>query len=102
MSKVRNMLFIRNERGEIIGAQVEEPSDAKIQAFISPAKPEHTLHRILDVPKKISDLAHPVEFHQAITQHFNSANETVTQITIDELRENFIRFQASLEKKSKK
>ena len=55
----KNMLIIKDARGEIIGAQVENPTENEITTFISPEKPEHTLHRVADVPGEIFDLADP-------------------------------------------
>jgi hypothetical protein len=100
MPKTRNMILIRDERGEIIGAQVEEPLDGGVQAFITPARPAHTLHRISDVPTKMFELGNPDEFHAVFSKHCNSALEAITQISADELRLNLIRMQAAQQKKS--
>jgi hypothetical protein len=85
----RNMLIIRDEYGEILGAQVENPADNKIRTFISPAKPGHTLHRVSDVPGKICDLTDPIEFHRAITDHVKSEHAKVTRTSAEELNAAF-------------
>jgi hypothetical protein len=82
----KNMLIITDASGEIIGAQVEDDStDEGKNTFIFPAEPEHTLHRVLDVPSEIYDLADPAEFHAAMTCHFNSGHAKVKQTSAEEL-----------------
>jgi hypothetical protein len=78
--ETQNMLIIRDLHGEIIGAHVENPTDSEIRTSISPAKPEHTLHRVSDVPAEICNLADPTEFHRAITNHVKSEHAKVTRI----------------------
>ena len=53
--------------------------------FILPAKDEHTIHRVLDVPAKIHQLADPVEFHKAMTEHVKSGNAKIAQTSADEV-----------------
>jgi hypothetical protein len=77
MHKENNMLIIRDEDGEIVGAQVEDSqvedsAGNYMSSFISPAKPGHTLYRVSNVPAEILDLKDPMEFHKAITRHVNS------------------------------
>jgi hypothetical protein len=81
----KNMLIIKNEHGEIIAAQVEEAPGGEVGAFILPANAEHTVHRVFDVPAEIHQLAHPVEFHKAITEHVKSGKARIAQTTADEL-----------------
>jgi hypothetical protein len=85
----RNMLIIRDAHGEIIGAQVENPTENEITTFISPDKPEHTLHRVADVPGEIFDLADPTEFHRAITAHVKSGHAKVTRTSAEELNSTY-------------
>jgi hypothetical protein len=91
----KSLLIIRDERGEIIAAQVEEPADSKVKIFISPTQPQHTLHRVSDVPAEIHDLAHPDEFHRAITDHVKSNHAKITQTNAEELNAPFYRALAS-------
>ncbi|MGZ3881843.1 MAG: hypothetical protein ACXVBF_10920 [Flavisolibacter sp.] len=82
----KNMLIITDASGEIIGAQVEENSkDGGNKTFILPAEPEHTLHRVYDVPAEIYNLADPAEFHAAMTRHFNSEHAKVKRTSAEEL-----------------
>ncbi len=94
----KNMLIIKDEHGEIIAAQVEEPADSKVNVFISPAHPQHTLHRVSDVPAEIHALAHPDEFHKAITDHVKSKHAKATQTSVEELNAPFHRALASRKK----
>lgn len=82
----RNMLIIKDARGEIIGAQIEEPADAEIRIHIIPAGPQHTLHRVWDVPAEIYSVTHPDKFHRAIHDHIKSAQVRVTQIRADQIQ----------------
>ncbi len=83
----RRMLIIRNDKGEIIGAQVEDdPTGNGIGTFITPARPEHVLHRAPDVPAEICKLTHPEEFREAIAGHLGSADARTTQISAEELQ----------------
>jgi hypothetical protein len=84
-SKKKNMLIIKDEHGEIIGAQVEEAPGGAVGGFILPAKAEHTIHRVFDVPAEIHQLADPVEFHKAMTGHVKSGNAKIAQTSADEL-----------------
>jgi hypothetical protein len=81
----RNMLIIRNPNGEIIGAQVERSIENGITSLILPAKPEQTLHRVLEVPVEICDLVHPVEFQQAIHNYVNAGNRKLVAIDPEEI-----------------
>lgn len=81
----KNMLIIKNEHGEIIAAQVEEAPGGSMGGFILPAKVEHTIHRIFDVPAKIHQLADPIEFHRAMTEYVKSGNVKIAQTSADEL-----------------
>lgn len=85
----KNMLIVKDARGEIIAAQVEEPVDSGVMTYIAPAQKEHTLHRINDVPAEIHDLANPMEFQKAITDHVKSAGAKVTQTNVQELEASF-------------
>lgn len=85
------MLIIRDAHGEIIGAQVEDPADNGIVTFISPAKPEHSLHRISDVPAEVWSLADPIKFHRAITAHVKSEHAKITRTSLEELQSAFSR-----------
>jgi hypothetical protein len=91
MHRVKDVLIIRDEHGEIVGAQAENPTDNNMSTFISPAKPEHTLHRVSDVPAEVFNLADPVKFHRAITHHVNSGRAKVTKTSADELHSAFSR-----------
>lgn len=90
-TETQNMLIIRDLHGEIIGAQVEDPTDGEIMTFITPAKPEHTLHRVWEVPTEICNLADPIEFHRAITDHVKSERAKVTRTSAEELQAGFSR-----------
>jgi hypothetical protein len=81
----KSMLIIQDEHGEIIGAQVEEAPGGAAGTYILPAKAEHTIHRVFDVPAEIHQLTHPVEFHKAITEHVRSGNAKIAQTNADEL-----------------
>jgi hypothetical protein len=81
----KNMLIIKNEHGEIIAAQVEDPADGQVRSFIRPANEGHTLHKVFDVPAEIHELVDPVEFRNAITNHVKSGNAKITQTNADEL-----------------
>jgi hypothetical protein len=85
----RNMLIIKDARGEIIAAQVEDHADSKELTFISPAQEGHTLHRVFDVPAEIHNLIHPAEFHSALTGHVKSGKSKMTQTNADELHAAF-------------
>jgi hypothetical protein len=81
----RNMLIIRDENGEIIGAQVEDPTPSDITVYITPADPKHTLYRVMDVPAEISDRVHPAEFQRVLTEHMDSDQAKVTQTNAEEV-----------------
>jgi hypothetical protein len=85
----KSMLIIRNVHGEIIAAQIEEPADSEVKIFISPAQPQHTLHRVSDVPVEIWAIAHPDQFHKAITDHVKSGYAKLTQTNAEELHAAF-------------
>jgi len=87
----RNMLIIKNANGEIVAAQVEESTDGQMRAYITPDDPQHTLHRVSDVPAEICDLADPAEFHRAITDHIKSEHARVTQTSAEDLHAAFSR-----------
>ncbi|HKU96823.1 MAG TPA: hypothetical protein VJR58_16185 [Vineibacter sp.] len=87
----RNLLIIRDVHGAIIGVQVEDPADSEVATFISPAKPEHALHRVSDVPAEICNLADPAEFHRAITGYLRSDQARVTRTSFEELNAAFYR-----------
>lgn len=89
------MLVIKDASGEIIAAQVEESTKSDIATYILPAEPQHTLHRVSDVPAEICDLADPVEFHRAITDHVNSGLAEVAQTNATELQAVYYRILAS-------
>jgi hypothetical protein len=82
----KSMLIIKDARGEIIGAQVEDPADSKVATFITPAHKEHTLHRVSDVPAEIHGVASPLEFQKAITDHVKSGKAKVTLTNVEELQ----------------
>lgn len=81
----RNMLIIRDGDGEIIAAQVEEPAGSDIVTYITPADPQHTLHRLSDVPAEICDRVHPAEFQRLLTDHVNSEHAQVTPTSAEEV-----------------
>jgi hypothetical protein len=85
----KNMLIIKDARGEIIAAQVEDPADSDVVTYITATQGEHTLHRVSDVPAEIHNLTHPDEFQKAITDHVNSGNAKITQTNADELHSAF-------------
>jgi hypothetical protein len=96
----KSMLIIKDRYGEIVAAQVEEPTDSAVVTYITPTEPQHTLHRVSDVPAEICDIAHPVEFHRAITDHVKSQHAKVTETSAEELHAAFTRVLASRGKKS--
>ena len=81
-----NMLIIKDAQGDVIGAQIETTADADKRTFISPADPQHTLHRVVDVPADICSLTHPVEFQKALIKHLKSPRAKVTLTNADEVR----------------
>jgi hypothetical protein len=84
--KTSNMLVITNESGEIVAAQVEDHSaDAEATTVILPAKPDHTLYIVRDVPAEIYNIADPAEFQEAVTAHFNSDAAKLTRTSAEEL-----------------
>ncbi|WP_162641267.1 hypothetical protein [Streptosporangium sp. 'caverna'] len=84
------MLIIKDASGEIIGAQVEEPTDSDIVTYIAPTDPQHTLHRISDVPAEICDCAHPAEFQRLLTDHANSEHAQIAPTSTEEIRRLFM------------
>jgi hypothetical protein len=85
----RNMLIIKDASGEIIAAQVEQPAGSDIVAYMTPADPQHTVHRVLDIPAELHDRVHPAEFHKLLTEHVNSDHAQVTQTSAEELYRSF-------------
>jgi hypothetical protein len=75
-----SLLVIRGAGGEIVGAQMETSADEAVISYITPADPEHTLHRVSDVPSEICDLADPAAFQQALADHISSDNAKIAQI----------------------
>jgi hypothetical protein len=95
----KNMFIIRDVGGKIIAAQVEDPAHSETSTYITPTEPQHTLDRVSDVPAEIYDLADPVEFHRAITDHVNSEHAKVTRTNAAELHSAYSRVLASQDKK---
>ncbi|MFH8561529.1 hypothetical protein [Streptomyces sp. NPDC017988] len=83
----RNLLVIKDARGEVIAAQVEGRPDDEVVSYIVPAEPEHTLYRVSNVPAEIFDRVHPAEFQGMITEHVNSDAAEVEALTAENLRE---------------
>ncbi|MET9588988.1 hypothetical protein ABZY10_39100 [Streptomyces sp. NPDC006539] len=83
------MIIIKDAGGKIIGAQLEGGTDDEVVTYITPADPQHTLHRVSGVPAKIYDRAHPDEFHRLITAHVNSGVTEVTPITAEDLQQQY-------------
>jgi hypothetical protein len=81
----RNMLIIKDDKGEIIGAQVEDSTLSDITVYITPADPKHTLYRVSDVPAEISDRVHPAEFQRMLTEHMESDQAKVTRTSAEDL-----------------
>jgi hypothetical protein len=81
----RNMLIIKDMHGEIIGAQVEEPADSDVVAYITPTDSQHTLHRVTDVPAEICDCADPGEFQRLLTDHVSSEHAQIARTSAEEL-----------------
>jgi hypothetical protein len=91
----RNMLIIRDAGGEILAAHVEEPADSETQSYISPTEPQHTLDRVYEVPAEICDIADPVAFHRAITDHVGSGRANITRTSAAELEDVYRQILAS-------
>jgi hypothetical protein len=85
----KNMLIIRDEKNEIIAAQIEDAADSDVKIFITPAQPQHTVHRVYDVPTEVYDIANPDQFHKAMTDHVNSGKANLTKTSADELHAAF-------------
>jgi hypothetical protein len=82
----KNMFLITNASGAIIAAHVQEnPTYEGGRTFILPAKSEHALHRISDVPEEICNLSNPTEFQEAITRHFTSEHAQVKRTSAEEI-----------------
>ena len=79
------MLLIRDAQGEIIGAQVEHPKDSEIMSFIAPAEAGQSLHRLLDAPAELCEIAHPAEFHRALTYQVKLDHAKVSRTSVEEL-----------------
>jgi hypothetical protein len=85
----KHMLIIKDARGEIVAAQVEDSADGEVAPYITPAQAEHTLYRVSNVPAEIQDLRHPDEFYKAITEHAKSRNAKIALTNADELHAAF-------------
>jgi hypothetical protein len=81
----KNMLIIKDARGEIIAAQVEDPANNEVVTYVTPAQEGHTLHRVSEVPAEIHNLTNPAEFQKAIADHVKSVNVKLTQTSAYEL-----------------
>jgi hypothetical protein len=86
----RNMLIIKDARGAIIAAHLEDPADSGVATYIHPTQADHTLHRVSDVPAEIHGIAHPEEFHKAMTKHVNSSQAKIKPTNVDELHAAFV------------
>jgi hypothetical protein len=74
------MLVITNAAGEIIAACHDDiaTADGRVRASISPARPDHKMYLVSEVPDDITSRG-PVEFRKAITELFYSkSNVEVT------------------------
>ena len=89
--ETRNLLIIRDADGELIAAQIEEPSGGEMQAHLTPAEPQHTLDRVADVPAEICETADPAEFHRLLSQHVNSPTAKITRTNAVELQAPYLR-----------
>lgn len=80
-----DMLIIKDARGEVIAAQVEDAADSAAMTYITPAQEGHTLHRVSGVPAEIHNLTNPAEFQKAIASHIKSGSAKITQTSAREL-----------------
>jgi hypothetical protein len=85
----RNVLIVKDVHGEVIAAQVEQPTVSDIVVYITPADPQHTLYRISDVPSEIVDRVHPAEFQRLLTDHVKSEHAQVTRTSAEDLHRLF-------------
>jgi hypothetical protein len=91
-TEAQNMLVIRNENGYLIGAQIELPEEKDgVHIFISPAKSNHTLHRVSEVPAEICNESDPTKFHQLLNDHINSKQAKISVTSAHELNTAFYR-----------
>ncbi len=74
----RNMYVITNASGVVIAACDEHvsSSDGKIRALITPARADHKMFLIHDVPDEVTTLSAD-KFQVAITEYFRSASKKV-------------------------
>ncbi|TYR30921.1 hypothetical protein FY036_15835 [Mesorhizobium microcysteis] len=91
MSSELNMLIIRDENGEVIGARIDEPNEYGIVTFITPSTPSHTLYQVSDFPREIAALTDPNAFQTAINGHVRSIAANLTLTTADELNAQYSR-----------
>lgn len=79
--RAKNMLIIKDANGEIIAAQLEDPTDAEIVTYSTPADPGHTLYRVSNVPEAFYGPVYPDDFKSRITEYVSSDAAEVTSIT---------------------
>lgn len=70
------MHVITNEAGNIVAAMYGELNG---NACLFPLEGQR-MHRVEDVPIDIAGMINPVEFHKAISAHFNTKGAKVTLI----------------------
>jgi hypothetical protein len=91
MSDEVKMLIIRDENGEVVGAQFDDANEYGIATFIAPATPTHSLYRVSDFPREILATDDPSAFQTAINGHIRSIASNLTMTTADELNEHYSR-----------
>lgn len=91
MPSETKLLIIRNENGEVIGAQLDDSADGDIVTFISPTNLEHTLYGVSEVPSELLGLSDPIEFHRAVTDLVNTDRDTIRKTSFEELNAAFSR-----------
>lgn len=68
-------IFVITDKSRKIVAAMREVLGGKATLFPLAGQ---KMHRIEDVPVEVADLVNPVEFHKAITNHFNTEGSKVT------------------------
>lgn len=70
---------ITNEHGKIVAAMYGSVSGT---ATLFPL-PGQRMHQIEDVPAEVAGIANPLEFHKAISKHFNTKGAKVTLMPLE-------------------
>ena len=80
-----DLIVIRDARGEIVAAQIEELPRLDVVAYITPAHPEHSIHRVSGAPEELLHRVHPAEFPKLVMDHINSSDARVAETSTEDL-----------------